>query len=142
MRLPEAHLSKAAMEKELKGLQDLNVYRLVPKSDVPEGQNVIGSKWVFKLKADSKFKAKIFAQGWNQGHGKDCYGTYAPVCRLQSIRMVLAIAAETNGEVIQVDVIGRYLAAPRTFPSPTRVVNSLWIQTNFATRPARRLQQF
>ena len=40
---------KAAKEKELKSLQDLNVYKLVPKSDVPEGQKVIGSKWVCKL---------------------------------------------------------------------------------------------
>ena len=50
MRLPGAHLWKAVMEKELKRLQELNVYKLVPKSDVPEGQNVIGSKWVIKLK--------------------------------------------------------------------------------------------
>ena len=63
MRLPEAHLWKAAMEKELKNLQDLNVHKLVPKSDVPEGQNVIGSKWVFKLEADNKFKVRIVAQG-------------------------------------------------------------------------------
>ena len=49
MRLPEAHLWKAAMEKELKSPQDLNVCKLVPKSDVSEGQNVIGSKWVCKL---------------------------------------------------------------------------------------------
>ena len=111
MRLPEAHLWKAAMEKELKRLQDLNVYKLVPKSDVPEGQNVIGSKWVFKPKADNKFKATIVAQGWNQVHGRDCYGTYAPVCRLQSIRMVLAIAAEKNWEVIQVDVNTAFLYA-------------------------------
>ena len=102
---------KAAKEKELKSLQDLNVYKLVPKSDVPEGQNVIGSKWVFKRKADNKFKARIVAQGWNQVHGRDCYGTYAPVCRLQSIRMVLAIAAEKNWEVIQVDVNTTFLYA-------------------------------
>ena len=100
MRLPEARLWKAAMEKELKGLQDLNVYKLVPKSDVPEGQNVIGSKSVFKRKADNIFKARIVAQGWNQVHGRDCYGTYAPVFRLQSIRMVFTIAAEKNWDCL------------------------------------------
>ena len=92
------------MEEKRESIQDLNVCKLGPKSDVPEGQNVIGSKWVFKRKADNKFKARIVAQGWNQVHGRDCYGTYAPVSRLQSIRMVLAIAAEKNWEVIQVDV--------------------------------------
>ena len=39
-----------------------------------------------------------------QIHGRDFYGTYAPVCRLQSIRMDLDMAAEKNWEVIQVDV--------------------------------------
>ena len=46
-----------------------------------------------------------------QIHGRDCYGTYAPVCRLQSIRMVLAIAAEKNWEVIQVDINTAFLYA-------------------------------
>ena len=69
---------KQQRRKNLKSLQDLNVYKLVPKSDVPEGQNVIGSTWVFKLKADNKFKARIVAQGWNQVHGRDCYGTSRP----------------------------------------------------------------
>ena len=66
---------------------------------------------VFKLKADNKFKARIVAQGWNQVHGRNCYGTYASACRLQSIRMVLAIAAEKNWEVIQVDVNTAFLYA-------------------------------
>ena len=55
--------------------------------------------------------ARIVAQGWNQVHGRDCYGTYAPVFRLQSIRMVFTIAAEKNWEVIQVDVNTAFLYA-------------------------------
>ena len=46
-----------------------------------------------------------------QIHGRDSYGTYVPVCRLQSIRMVLAIAAEKNWEVFQVDVNTAFLYA-------------------------------
>lgn len=56
------------------------------------------------MKSDNTFKARIVPQGWNQTHGRDCYGTYAAVCRLQGIPMVLAIAAKMNGEVIQVDL--------------------------------------
>ena len=46
-----------------------------------------------------------------QIHGRDSYGTYVPVCRLQSIRMVLAIAAEKIWEVFQVDVNTAFLYA-------------------------------
>ena len=111
MKLPEAELWKKAARKKIKSLQDLKVYTLVPKSNVPKGQNVIGSKWVFKVKTDDSYKARLVAQGWNQVHGRDCGGTYAPVCRLQSIRMVLAIAAELNLEVRQLDVKTAFLYA-------------------------------
>ena len=69
MKLPEAELWKEAAQKEIKSLQDLKVYTLVPISNVPNGQNVIGSKWVFKLKTDNTYKARLVAQGWNQVHG-------------------------------------------------------------------------
>ena len=88
MKLPAAELWKEAAQKEVKSLQDLKVYTLVPESNVP-GQNVIGSKWVFKVKTDNTYKARLVAQDWNQVHGRDCGGIYAPVYRLQSIRMVL-----------------------------------------------------
>ena len=94
MRLPEAKMWKAASDKEMKSLQDLKVYTLVPRSGVPPEQKVIGSKWVYKVKADNTPKARLVAKRWNQVPGRDCGGTFAPVCRLQSVRMVLAIAAE------------------------------------------------
>ena len=111
MKLPEAEVWKEAAQKEIKSLQDLKVYTLVPKFNVPKGQNVIGSKRVFKVKTDNTYKARLVAQGWNQVHGRDCGGTYAPVCRLQSIRMVLAIAAELNLDVRQLDVKTAFLYA-------------------------------
>ena len=107
MKLPEAELWKEAAQKEIKSLQDFKV----PISNVPTGQNVIGSKWVFKVKTDNTYKARLVAQGWNQVHGRDCSVTYAPVCRLQSIRMVLAIATELNLEVRQLDVKTAFLYA-------------------------------
>ena len=51
------------------------------------------------------------AKEWNQVPGRDCGGTFAPVCRLESIRMVLAIAAEMNWEVVQLDVKTAFLYA-------------------------------
>ena len=109
MKLPEEELWKQAAQKETKNLQDLKVYTLISISNVPKGQNVIGSKWVFKVKTDNTYKARLVAQG--HVHGRDCGGTYAPVCRLQSIRMVLAIAAELKLEVRQLDVKTAFLYA-------------------------------
>ena len=93
MRLPEAKMWRAASDKEMKSLQDLEVYTLAPCSEIPPGQK---SKCVYKVKVDNTHKARLVAKGWNQVSGRDCGGTFAPVCRLQSIRMVLAIAAEMN----------------------------------------------
>ena len=111
IRLPEAKVWKAASDKEMKSLQDLKVYTLVPRSEVLPGQKVIGSKWVDKMKADNTHKARLVAKGWNQVPGRGCGGTFAPVCRLQSIFMVLAIAAEMNWEVVQLDVKTAFLYA-------------------------------
>ena len=111
MRLPEAKMGKAASDKEMKSLQDLKVYTLVPRSDVPPGQKVIGSKWVYEVKADNTHKARLVAKEWNRVPGSDCGGTFAPVCRLQSIRTVLAIAADMNWGIVQLDVKTAFLYA-------------------------------
>ena len=111
IRLPEARMWKAASDKEMKSLQNLKVYTLVPFSEILLRQEVIGSKWVYKMKGDNTHKARLVAKGWNQVPGRDCGGTFAPVCRLQSIRVVLAIAAEMNWEVVQLDLRTAFLYA-------------------------------
>ena len=93
MKLPDAELWRAAAKKELYSLEDLQVHKLVPRSTVPPGTRVYKSRWVFKAKADNTHKARLVVGGWGQVPVKDCGNTYAPVCRLQSVRMVLAIAA-------------------------------------------------
>ena len=102
--MSDADLWREAAEKEIKSLQDLNVYKLVPRSTVPPGQKVIGTKWVFEVKTNQTYDARVVAQGWNQVPGQDCGSAFAPVCRVRSVRMVLAIAAEMNWEVHELDV--------------------------------------
>ena len=65
----QSHLSmgssgKGLMDKELTGLQDHHVYDLVPISSIPSAFKPIGSRWVYKVKADSNFKARLVVQGW------------------------------------------------------------------------------
>ena len=58
-------------------------------------RNVIGTKWIFKNKQDEngiivRNKARLVAQGYSQVEGIDFDETYAPVARLESIRILLA----------------------------------------------------
>ena len=85
---PEAAQWNAAAEREIASFKDRQVYKLVPRSAVPAGRKRINLKWVFKRKADSSFKARVVAQGWNQVPGLDSGGIYAPVCMIQSVWVI------------------------------------------------------
>ena len=111
MKLPDAELWRAAAEEEMDSLEDLQVYKLVPRSTFPPGTRVYKSRWVFKVKADNTHKARLVVGSWGQVPGKDCGITYALVCRLQSVRMLLTIAAEMDWEVVQLDVKTDFLYA-------------------------------
>ncbi|GJW57220.1 retrovirus-related pol polyprotein from transposon TNT 1-94 [Tanacetum coccineum] len=83
-----------AMQEELNQLITNDVSELVP---LPKNMKIIGTKWVFRNKLDengivSRNKARLVAQGYNQQEGIDYDETYAPVARLESIRILLAYA--------------------------------------------------
>ena len=97
---------KKAAESEYKSLIDNHTWDLVP---LPEDKNVIGSKWVFKVKrkADGtvqRFKGRLVAQGYTQSPGTDYDEVFAPVARYTSIRSLLAVANICNWEIHQMDV--------------------------------------
>src|SRR4051794_30455913 len=82
-----------AMHEELNNFKRNNVWRLVEKPE--DCRNVIGTKWVLKNKQDAhgivvRNKARLVAQGYSQIEGIYFGETYAPVARLESIRILLA----------------------------------------------------
>ncbi|GKC90738.1 retrovirus-related pol polyprotein from transposon TNT 1-94 [Tanacetum coccineum] len=84
-----------------------DIWELVP---LPISQSVIGTKWIFRNKLDensivSRNKARLVAQGYNQQEGIDYDETYAPVARLESIRILLAIACANDFKLYQMDVV-------------------------------------
>ncbi|KAH9650254.1 hypothetical protein KPL70_026300 [Citrus sinensis] len=100
-----------AMQKELNQFERNNVWELVPK---PEHQSIIGTKWVFRNKMDEsgvvvRNKARLVAQGYNQEEGIDFDETFAPVARLESIRMLLAYACHKDFILFQMDVKSAFL---------------------------------
>ncbi|GJT10493.1 retrovirus-related pol polyprotein from transposon TNT 1-94 [Tanacetum coccineum] len=75
---------------------------------------IIGTKWIFRNKLDengvvSRNKARLVAQGYNQQEGIDYDETYAPVARLESIRILLAYACALDFKLFQMDVKSAFL---------------------------------
>ena len=87
------------------------MYKLVPRTAVPPGRKRIKSKWVFKRKAYGSFKGRLVAQGWNQVPGLDCGSTFAPVCRLPSVRVMACIVVHFGLKWDQMDVSIAFFSA-------------------------------
>ena len=81
---------------------------------MPKGQKAIGLKWVFKLKKDPdgkivKHKARLVAKGYAQVQGVDFEEVFAPVARIETVRVLLALAAKGGWEVHHMDVKSAFL---------------------------------
>jgi len=101
----------SAMQDELNQFTRSKVWELVPK---PDDTSIIGTKWVFRNKLDEngtvvRNKARLVAQGYTQMEGIDFDETYAPVARIESIRMLLAFACHKGFKVYQMDVKSAFL---------------------------------
>ncbi|XP_021900082.1 uncharacterized protein LOC110816268 [Carica papaya] len=92
---------KKTMEEELFMITKNKTWELIKR---PEGRKVVGVKWVFrtKLNADSsinKHKARLVIKGYAQIYGVDYSDTFAPVARLDTIRLLLALSAQMGWKV-------------------------------------------
>ena len=100
------------MQEELNQFESNEVWELVDRP--PKGTKVIGTRWVFKSKLEEdctivRNKARLVAQGFNQREGIDFEDSYAPVARLEAIRLLLAYAAYKDFTVFQMDVKSAFL---------------------------------
>jgi hypothetical protein len=102
-----------AMQEELNNFERNQVWTLVERPKM----NVIGTKWVFHNKqyengVVTRNKARLVAQGFTQVEGLDFEETYAPVARLEAIRMLLAFASHNDFKLYQMDVKSAFLNGP------------------------------
>ena len=99
------------MQDELNQFQRNEVWCLVPR---PSHQYVIGTKWVFRNKMNedgivTRNKARLVALGYSQEEGIDFEETFAPVARLETIRILLAFAVSQSIKLFQMDVKSAFL---------------------------------
>jgi hypothetical protein len=101
------------MQEELNNFKRNEVWSLMPRPK----QNVVGTKWVFRNKQDehgvvTRNKARLVAKGYVQVAGLYFEETFAPVARLESIRISLAYAAHHSFKLFQMDVKSAFLNGP------------------------------
>ncbi|PKU66353.1 Retrovirus-related Pol polyprotein from transposon TNT 1-94 [Dendrobium catenatum] len=100
-----------AMQEELNQFVRNKVWELTTR---PKDQSVVGIKWVFKNKMNDsgvviRNKARLVAKGYNQIEGIDFEETFAPVARLEAIRVLLAFACFKSFKLFQMDVKSAFL---------------------------------
>ena len=100
-----------AMDTEMQSIQKNKTWSLI---DLPEGAKKIGVKWIYKTKLNEsgkvdKFKARLVAKGYAQQHGVDYTEVFAPVARLDTVRIICALAVQRNWVIYQLDVKSAFL---------------------------------
>jgi transposase InsO family protein len=111
LHCPDSEKWKESIEKELQSLREMDVFEEVP---IPKGVKPFGCKFVFKVKTGpngeiEKYKTRLVAKGYSQRPGFDFDETFSPVARYDSIRLILALAAQLDLELHQIDIKSAYL---------------------------------
>ncbi|CAL2259306.1 unnamed protein product [Prunus armeniaca] len=102
---------RLAMNNEIKSIEKNQTWTL---TELPAGAKRIGVKWVYKTKYNEhgkidKYKARLVAKGYSQKYGVDYTEVFAPVARMDTIRMIIALAAQKNWTIFQLDVKSAFL---------------------------------
>jgi hypothetical protein len=105
---------KEAMGEEMQSLYKNEIWELV---QLPKGKKVIGCKWVYtkkkgsteKEKDDIRFKARLVAKGYTQKEGIDYNEVFSPVVKYSSISVLLALVAQFDLELVQLDMKTAFL---------------------------------
>jgi len=102
---------KEAMDNEMESLKENSTWKLV---ELPTDAKAIPCKWVYRVKLNpdgtiSKYKARLVAKGYDQRKGIDYSEMFSPVAKLQTIRLLLGIAATEKMHLAQFDVSTAFL---------------------------------
>lgn len=107
----EEKVWRDACAEEIASIKKNKTWSLV---DLPDGCKAIGLKWVFKVKHNAdgsinKYKTRLVAKGYVQRHGIDFEEVFAPVARIETVRVLIALAASNKWEIHHLDVKTAFL---------------------------------
>ncbi|KAG8473962.1 hypothetical protein CXB51_033910 [Gossypium anomalum] len=102
---------RQAVLEEIKALEDNGTWKI---SKLPTGKKTVGCKWIFTTKfkpygSIDRYKARLVARGFTQTYGLDYEEAFAPVAKLNTIRVLLSIAVNLEWPLIQLDVKNAFL---------------------------------
>ena len=99
------------MDEEMRALLQNNTWEIV---DLPPGKKPIGCRWVYTLKCKSdgsldRYKARLVARGYTQTYGIDYQETFAPVAKMNTIRILISLAVNLDWPLNQYDIKNAFL---------------------------------
>ena len=101
---------RQVMEEELRSIHDNNIWELV---DLPDNEKVMDLKWEFMIKKDAdgsvKHKARLVAKEYVQEEGVDFEEVFVPVAKMESVRLLIALAVQESWKIHHMDVKSAFL---------------------------------
>ena len=95
-----------AIRKELEMIKQFHAWEVIALESIPQNEKIIGSLWVFVIKADGTYKARLCIKGCQQLEGLHYGDTFTAASGIETFRLAINIAAElkltlTNGMLLR-----------------------------------------
>lgn len=97
-----------AIEEEKASLKKNNTWVLVDKNEIKD-KNILSCKWVFKVKDEGKYKARLVIRGFEQKYGIDYQETFSPVINMTCLRILFALAVNKDYIIKKFDIKTAFL---------------------------------
>ena len=100
---------RGSIRKEFRGMLNRGVWRTIKRRDMPSGRRLVKNNWIFDIKRDGRFRARLVACGYSQVPGIDFQNSYAPTINDVTWRILLVLMVLKNYEGRVVDVETAFL---------------------------------
>jgi hypothetical protein len=89
-----------------------NIWDLYKMTEIPWNTKLHKPVWKFKIKTNGRFKARLYFNGKHQRKGIDCYETFAPIARIENMRLTITLTLRMEMRIHYGDVPDAFLNSP------------------------------